>query len=298
MCATVFPEVPTGAVTSEPPRGRGAARLAVLGDPIAHSKSPQLQLAAYRKLGVDWEYWRWQIPAGGLRERLENRGQGWRGVSVTAPLKAEALAFAQTADPLAELTGAANTLVFETLDPAAPAHAANTDVAGIVAAFGGLGLAGGHVDVLGAGGTAVSAVAAAAQMGAQQVRVFARRPDAAAELAAELGPKFAGVQLRAADLASWQPDDAAAVIDTIPGGCPVRPDLQGTDAPLLSAAYDPWPTELAKVWAGRVIPGTEMLLQQAVVQVRLFSGRAIDEPLPNESAIVQEMRVALNNSAS
>ena len=271
MCATVFPEVPTGAVTSEPPRGRGAARLAVLGDPIAHSKSPQLQLAAYRKLGVDWEYWRWQIPAGGLRERLENRGQGWRGVSVTAPLKAEALAFAQTADPLAELTGAANTLVFETLDPAAPAHAANTDVAGI---------------------------AAAAQMGAQQVRVFARRPDAAAELAAELGPKLAGVQLRAADLASWQPDDAAAVIDTIPGGCPVRPDLQATDAPLLSAAYDPWPTELAKVWAGRVIPGTEMLLQQAVVQVRLFSGRAIDEPLPNESAIVQEMRVALDNSAS
>lgn len=297
MCAMVFPEVPVGAVTSEPERGRGAARLAVLGDPIAHSKSPQLQLAAYRELGVDWEYWRWQVPAGMLRDRLANRGQGWRGVSVTAPLKAEALAFADTADRLAELTGAANTLVFATLDPSAPAHAANTDVAGIVAAFGELQPVHGRVDVLGAGSTAVSAVVAAAEMGADEVRVLARRPDAAAALVADLGPKLSGVRLHAADLASWQPDDAAAVIDTIPGGCPVRSDLQVTDAPLLSAAYDPWPTDLARRWAGPVIPGTEMLLQQAVVQVRLFSGYELNHPLPNEAAIVEQMRVALDSAA-
>ncbi len=297
MCPMVFPDVPTGAVTSEPARGHGAARLAVVGDPIAHSKSPQLQLAAYRQLGVDWEYWRWQVPAGSLHDRLANRGQGWRGVSVTAPLKAEALAYASSADPFAELTGAANTLVFATLDPSAPAHAANTDVAGIVAAFGGLQPVQGRVDVLGAGGTAVSAVAAAAQMGANEVRVFARRPEAATALVARLEPKLGGVQLHAHDLSTWQPVGAAAVIDTVPGGCPVRPDLQVSDAPLLSAAYDPWPTELARCWNGTVIAGTEMLLQQAVVQVRLFTGRGADHPLPNESTIVQQMRVALNNHA-
>lgn len=284
----------------EPARGRGAARLAVLGDPIAHSRSPQLHLAAYGTRDLDWEYSRWRVPAGGLAEALGNRGQGWRGVSVTAPLKAEALEFCLSASADARRTGAANTIVFASLDPASPAYADNTDIAGIVGALGEHGIArlDGRVDILGAGGTAASAVVAAERLGATRIRVLARRPEAAQELAARFADSPARVEAGA--LAGWRLDAGAAlVIDTIPRGYPeaeaADPELVGR-IPLFSAAYDPWPTPLAAVWlegGGTVVTGAEMLLHQALVQVRLFCGGDAVTPMPNESGTLEAMRAAL-----
>lgn len=68
-------------------------------------------------------------------------------------------------------------------------------------------------------------------------------------------------------------------------------------AALLSAAYHPWPTPLAELWLGAeapVVTGLDMLLHQAVLQVRLFGGSAIDESLPNEADVVEAMRAALS----
>ena len=53
----------------------------------------------------------------------------------------------------------------------------------------------------------------------------------------------------------------------------------GTHGVLLDVAYDPWPSNIAAVWqagGGTVVPGLEMLLYQAVEQVRLFTGRGDD----------------------
>lgn len=300
MTRRPLPEAPIGATDSEPPRGRGAARLAVLGDPIAHSRSPQLHLAAYRTRDLDWEYSRWRVPAGGLAAALGGRGQGWRGVSVTAPLKAEALAFCLSASPDARRTGAANTIVFASLDPASPAYADNTDIAGIVGALAdhGVDRLAGRVDVLGAGGTAASAVVAAERLGAPAVRILARRPEAAAALAERFADSPA--RITTGDLAEWRLDEGCAlVIDTVPRGFDgaeaVDPALAAR-TPLFSAAYDPWPTPLAAVWqaaGGVVATGAEMLLHQAVVQVRLFLGHEAGAPLPNEAGAVAAMRAAL-----
>ncbi|MGA7148303.1 MAG: shikimate dehydrogenase, partial [Microbacterium sp.] len=116
------------------PRGD---RLAVWGDPIAHSRSPQIHAAAYRALGFDWSYGSEQVDAAGFAEALARLDPSWRGLSLTMPLKSAAFAAAAERDRHAELTGAVNTLL---LGPDAP-RGFNTDVGGIVRALGDNGIA-------------------------------------------------------------------------------------------------------------------------------------------------------------
>src|SRR5690606_14125143 len=85
-------------------------RLAVWGDPIAHSKSPDLHAAAYRVQGMDWEYGRRQVTADGFAGALRGLDDSWRGLSLTMPLKEEACRAAETRDAHAEAPGAGNTL--------------------------------------------------------------------------------------------------------------------------------------------------------------------------------------------
>ncbi len=87
-------------------------KAAVLGSPIAHSKSPQLHLAAYRALGLhDWTYERIECTAEQLPGVVGGFGPEWVGVSVTMPGKFAALRFADERTARAELVGSANTLV-------------------------------------------------------------------------------------------------------------------------------------------------------------------------------------------
>lgn len=264
------------------------ARLAVLGSPIAHSKSPTLHAAAYRALGLDWEYGRLDVQAAGLQQAM---ARGWRGLSLTMPLKQEAFRLVDDADPVARLTGAVNTVLF---DPAssgrdslssAGAHTTgfNTDVGGVVRALGaflGRGEALGRVLLLGGGATAGSVVVAAAELGADEVIVAMRSPEKAGELrrlAASAGVDLGVIAL--ADAAATA--DARLVVNTIPGdvdpsssaGLAFDPAFRRR-APLFDVIYDPWPTRLARSWldgGGRVLTGLTMLVEQALLQVRIFT---------------------------
>ncbi|MCW2795672.1 MAG: shikimate dehydrogenase, partial [Nocardioides sp.] len=106
-------------------------KCAVLGDPVAHSLSPVLHRAGYAALGLDWEYDARRVPSGGLPGFLETLDESWRGLSLTMPLKREAMPLADNVSERAALVGAANTLV---LDDGA-VHADNTDLPGAVAAL-------------------------------------------------------------------------------------------------------------------------------------------------------------------
>src|ERR1700757_3492943 len=157
-------------MTADSSNETGGRKAAVLGSPIAHSKSPQLHLAAYRALGLDdWTYERIECTAEQLPSTVSSFGPEWVGVSVTMPGKFAALHFADERSMRAELVGSANTLV-HTADGW---RADNTDVAGVVGA---LGAVGGDVVVVGAGGTARAAVVAVAGLGAGKVTVVARDP--------------------------------------------------------------------------------------------------------------------------
>jgi shikimate dehydrogenase len=262
-----------------------SARLAVLGSPIAHSKSPLLQAAAARVLGLDWEYSRIEATEASLPGILAGLGREWVGLSLTMPLKRAVLPLIAAHDPLVDRLGLANTVRL-----GGRPHLANTDVGGIervLAEHAGAARA----IVLGAGATAASALEALDRLGVRERIVAARRPDVAAEQLAPLADRF--VPLAAADLRY-----ADLVVSTLPGHVDpsVRMPSEVPGTPLLDVAYDPWPTALGSRWqaaGGHLLHGLDMLIEQAVLQVRVFTDADPDEPLPQEDAIRAAMRAAV-----
>jgi shikimate dehydrogenase len=266
-------------------------RLAVWGDPIAHSKSPDLHAAAYRVLDLDWEYGRRQVGAGAFAGAFRGLDDSWRGLSLTMPLKEEAFRAAATRDAHAELTGAVNTLLIG----AAPAGF-NTDVGGILDALAEDGVSeAGTVRILGAGATAASALVAASELGAKRVFVHARRPERAAGLVA-LGARI-DVVVEPHPLDA-QPSRVDLTIATLPSGTALPGGTAATLAErggaLFDAAYAPWPSALAAAWGDAVvISGLGMLLHQAVRQIRIFHHGDPRIELPDEDSVVAAMRAAL-----
>jgi shikimate dehydrogenase len=252
-------------------------RAAVLGSPIAHSRSPQLHLAAYRALGlVDWTYERIECTAEGLPSLVGGFGPEWVGLSVTMPGKFAALRFADERTTRAELLGSANTLVRTT----SGWRADNTDIDGVTGALGRR--ISGPAAILGSGGTAPAALAGLAELGVQDISIVARSRDKAAALM-ELGTRL-GVETHWVELGTPL-GHIGVVVNTIPADVAVRYADTVTTAPvLLDAIYDPWPTPLARAFAaagGQVISGLQMLLNQAFAQVEQFTGR----PAPKEAMI-------------
>jgi shikimate dehydrogenase len=87
------------------------ARLAVIGDPIGHSRSPQMHNPALQARGIDAQYIRVQVPVGRVAEAFRQfAGCGFLGVNITIPHKFEALDAVDVLDPLAKQLGAVNTL--------------------------------------------------------------------------------------------------------------------------------------------------------------------------------------------
>ena len=276
-------------------------RAAVLGSPISHTRSPDLHRAAYAELGLDWTYDAIECNDRDFAAFFAGLDVQWRGLSLTMPLKEVVLDVVEDVDDRARQVHSANT-VWRTADSSSW-RATNTDIPGICSALGDVGVDRlERVRILGAGATARSAVAAVAEMGAVSIVVHARRPEAADEvvrLARDLGCSSRGADLDV----QWGEDDL--LISTLPAdaGAPwaaaLDADRIGHTA-LLDASYHPWPTPLAQAWARHapvapVASGRDMLLWQAVDQVRLMTGAVTDA---NLARVAQVMRSALSTDGS
>lgn len=246
-------------------------RCAVLGDPIAHTLSPALHRGGYAAVGLDWIYDARRVPAGGLAAFLRGLDASWRGLSLTMPLKREAMELATEASPVARLAGAANTLLL--VDGAL--HADNTDVPGAVAA-----LRAGYegpvtaATILGGGATAASTALALCELGARSITLLVRSPDRAADTLAALDRHTTRPAVAIGSLA----DDAVVgevVVSTVPHEAQ-SPDLveRCSSVPVVfEVVYDPWPTPLAASAEDRVlVSGLDLLLHQAALQFEMFTG--------------------------
>lgn len=245
-------------------------------------------------LGLDWTYDKHEVAEGSLGAFIDSLDESWRGLSVTMPLKREAFALAASRDAHATYTNAVNTLSFSYEQGRRVARGYNTDVFGIVNALVAAGLGGiDHAVILGAGATAESALVALDELGAGFVTV-ALRDISKADAIRNLGTRI-GMDVRIATLDQLpKVAPAQAVISTIPGSAEVSlASLErATNAVLLDAAYDVWPSPRAVEWVqlgGVTVSGLSMLAFQALKQVRIFVSDSPEAPLPNEAGVKRAM---------
>ncbi|MEP9385387.1 shikimate dehydrogenase [Nocardioides sp. KR10-350] len=255
-------------------------RCAVLGDPVAHSLSPVLHRAAYDALGLEgWSYDAVQVPAGTLNSFLGGLGPlagsawppgEWRGLSLTMPLKREAMGLVASCSHRGRLVGAVNTLVRTSYGWAGD----NTDLPGAVAAVRERTEAPiTRGAILGAGATAASTGLALVELGAREVVLLARDASRAEETVAVVAAHPAGPSVTVAPLDATP--DADVLVSTIPASAQDE-ELVGRwrQVPVLfDVVYDPWPTPLVAAAAGVVVSGLDLLVHQAALQHALFTGR-------------------------
>jgi shikimate dehydrogenase len=186
-------------------------RLAVFGDPVAHSASPPMHNAALEKCGIDARYTRLHIRPGELPEALKLLPQaGFIGANLTIPHKAAALPLMSDVDDHARRIGVVNTVVVD----GEQLIGFNTDGPGLVRALRaefGVDLRDLRVMVLGAGGGAGRAIAMQCGLeGCERLALVNRTPERAIALASELEPMFSGPRVSAPvarlEVVPWEDD--------------------------------------------------------------------------------------------
>lgn len=158
-------------------------RYAVIGNPVAHSLSPQIHAAFAQQTRQRLVYDRIQVDPGGFPQAVGNfQAAGGKGLNVTLPFKHEAWTLADSRSPRAELAGAVNTLVFSD----DRIHGDNTDGIGLVRDLTtnlGVRIAGQRVLVVGAGGAVRGVLGPLLEQQPAQIVIVNRTVDRALELA-------------------------------------------------------------------------------------------------------------------
>lgn len=248
----------------------------VIGDPVAHSKSPVIHRFWLDATGVAGDYRKTPVTADELGGFLVGRrdDSDWRGCNVTVPHKIAVLDHVQDRGGVRATIGAAN-VVFRAEDGALVAT--NTDAAGFYAPIAGLELEGRSVTVIGAGGAARAILFALSRVGVGPVTILNRSPLKAAALLSIFGLKGRALPLDAAMPPS------ALVVNASTLGMTGQPtldvDLSGLDedAVVYDAVYAPVETPLlaqARALGLETVDGLEMLVAQAAVGFELFFGVA------------------------
>ncbi len=258
-------------------------RLAVLGYPVSHSRSPAMQTAALAELGLAarWSYEAIEVVPERFAALVASLpDDGFAGVNVTVPHKVAALAVADEASSAARAVGAANVLSFERGAVAAE----NTDAPGIAAAIREP-LDGRRALVLGAGGSARAAVWALREAGAE-VAIHNRTASKAESLATELGVDLApeptadyDLILNATTLGLAQANERPAVPEDLKA-LPFDADAINGRQVVVDLVYGSHETALAscaRERGARVIDGLEVLVHQGAASLRIWTG--LDPPI-------------------
>lgn len=248
-------------------------RLAVLGHPVGHSRSPAMHTAALAELGLgeEWSYEAIDLAPDAFAAAVEAMpAEGFAGANVTVPHKGAALALADGLSETAREIGAANTLVFADGE----VRAENTDAEGLLRALPGS-IDGRRALVLGAGGAARAIVWALVREGAE-VAVWNRTELRSQHLCEELG----GESLREPDPVGFE-----LIVNSTAVG------LHGEDPfaelPLTRAAFNPAQTVVDMVYGSgptallraaeeagaTVVDGIEVLVQQGALSLEIWTGR-------------------------
>jgi shikimate dehydrogenase len=257
-------------------------KAAVLGSPISHSLSPKIHSHAYGLLGLKSSYSAIEVNENSFSDfyldaTSKESDKDWSGFSLTMPLKEIALQFCEDVDSVTESINSGNTLYKSdgTWKVTSTDYLAFRNLLEVSKES--------KVAIIGGGGTARAAIGALNSK-VKEVDVFLRsdsRMSALSKAAPEL-------LIHKRDLAHPL-DGYDLIIQTTPADSfdDNALNIKSASGVLLEAIYKPWPTQLVKHFeelGGRVISGKELLVEQALFQIEIFSGVKFD---------VTDMRSAL-----
>jgi shikimate dehydrogenase len=258
-------------------------RYAVIGQPVAHSKSPWIHAQFARATRQDIDYRLIEAPADGFtRAADEFRAAGGKGLNVTLPFKEDAYQYCAQLSPRARDARAVNTIRFGT-----ETFGDNTDGVGLVRDFANLGaeLRGTRVLLMGAGGAARGVVGALVEAGVAGLTIANRTESKARAVAT----RFRGVSASGYEALEPHFDfvinaTSAGLAGASPG---VPPDVlaraklaydmvYGRDTPFLAAA---------RAAGVKTCDGLGMLVEQAAEAFYVWRGVR-----PDTAAVLQELR--------
>jgi shikimate dehydrogenase len=259
------------------------AKLAVLGHPVSHSRSPAMQNAALAALGLaDWSYQAIDAAPDAFEMTVrELAAVGYAGINCTVPHKEAALALADEASEASQQIGAANTLVFA----GKKIEAHNTDADGLLASLPDS-PRGRRALVLGAGGAARAVLWALLWEGAR-VEVWNRTPERAEAICAEIG----GTAVRAP-----RQEEYALIVNTSTAGLggenpfdhlPLERGGFTDSQTVVDMVYGEHRSRLLKAAEGAgagTVDGLEILVQQGARSLEIWTGRTPDLDVMREAA--------------
>jgi shikimate dehydrogenase len=246
----------------------------VIGDPIAHSKSPIIHNFWLDALEIAGRYEKTHVTRHTLVAHLDwsQRDPNWRGCNVTIPHKVSVMDLVDDPGDVRGSIGAMNTILRR---EDGSLMGTNTDAAGFYAPIADLDLAGQPVVVIGAGGAARAILFALSRVGVGPVTLLNRHPVKGAALLAKFGLKGDALALNAPI------PPAALLVNATSLGMTGQPPLYVDLSPLPEHAvvydivYAPLETELLKAARARgldTVDGLEMLIGQAALAFELFFG--------------------------
>ena len=258
----------------------------VIGDPVAHSKSPAMHRHWLAQLGLDADYRAHRVPADELESYLRDRRRdpAWRGCNVTIPLKQAVLPHLTSLGPEARAIGAVNTVVHQ---GDGELLGLNTDAHGVLFALAGVQAE--RAVVVGAGGAARAALFALKVMGVDDVTVVNRDM-----IRARVALDDLEVDGRVLPTGSSPPADLLVNASALgmAGQPPLIFDINALppQATVFDMVYAPLETELlaaARARGLRTVDGLTMLAEQgAMAFAAFFNGGPNEADTPELRAIL------------
>jgi shikimate dehydrogenase len=284
------------------PAPAGCELYAVIGNPIAHSKSPVIHTRFAEQTGERIEYRRLLAPLDGFVETVRAFvAAGGRGLNVTVPFKLEAHALADRLSPRAAAAGAVNTLRFD----GDGIYGDNTDGVGLVSDIEknlGVSLNGARILLLGSGGAARGAVLPMLERGPRTLTIVNRTAPKAHALVEQFAQSAqeAGCALTGGAPATIEPLAYDVIVNATAGSLTAEmPECNenafGPGTLAYDMMYGAQPTVFmrhAQALGARVCDGLGMLVEQAAESFWVWRGVR-----PASAPVLAELRSLLGLSA-
>ncbi|PJZ54058.1 shikimate dehydrogenase [Leptospira adleri] len=260
-----------------------ATTFGIVGFPLSHSLSPLIHNSIYKDKGMNASYLVFETKEFDQNIVRELQKSGVKGVSVTIPHKERAFAIADSADEPSQIMKASNTLVLGKNS----IHAYNTDGEGAyrsILEWSPESLSRGKTLILGSGGSARGIAYSLATSANPEELILSSRNETTGKEICSLISKHSSVKsvfVDPKDLLSIR-DQISLVVHTTPLGMKgqspgpfIGEEFFNSSMTLFDIVYNPLETPLvkaAKSTGAKIIPGSEMLLYQAMKQFELFTG--------------------------